>query len=264
MISNPKLFDCCNCFQPLTIPVFQCDNGHIVCSTCRPKLGNKCVKCSLRISSKGCKAIENLLLSIEMSCPNAKHGCNEKISYIGKRKHEEECIHVPCCCPVSSCDFVASSEVLSKHFSDKHGDSHLKFSYGHSFIGYIKSNDETIVFQEENYGKLFILNNRATPLGNAVNICCIGPNSSESEYSYDILARTQMCKLKLQSFAKDVQRVTFATLSSEFLLIPFGNSNALDLEICINCIYPMVPPISFSLVCLFFLRVKVLLLSFKF
>jgi len=190
-----------------------------------------------------------------MSCPNAKHGCNEKISYIGKRKHEEECIHVPCCCPVSSCDFVASSDVLSKHFSDKHGDSHIKFSYGHSLIGYIKSNDETIVFQEENCGKLFILYNRATLLGNAVNICCIGPNSSKSEYRYDILARSQLSKLKLQSFAKDVQRVTLATPSSEFLLIPFGSSKALDLEICITCIYPMamVPPISFSLICFYFL-----------
>ncbi|AES99099.1 putative aminoacyltransferase, E1 ubiquitin-activating enzyme [Medicago truncatula] len=224
MYSNPKLLDCCNCSQPLTIPVFQCDNGHIFCSTCYPKLGNKRHKCSLRISSKRCKAIENLLLSIEMSCPNVNHGCNEKISCIGKRKHEEECIHVPCCCPVSSCDFVASSEVLSKHFSDKHGDSHIKFSYGHSLIVYIKSNDETIVFQEETYGKLFILYNRATLLGNAINICCIGPNSFESEYRYYILARSQMCKLKLQSFAKDVQRVAFATPSSEFLLIPFGSS----------------------------------------
>jgi E3 ubiquitin-protein ligase SIAH1 len=38
------------------------------------------------------------------------------MSCIGKSKHEEECIYVPCYCPVSGCDFVASSKVLSDHF----------------------------------------------------------------------------------------------------------------------------------------------------
>jgi len=234
----------------------QCDNGHIVCSTCCPKLRNKCHKCSLHISSKRCKAIDNLLQSIEMPCPNAKHGCREKISYTGNRMHEEECIYVPCYCPLSGCDFVASSEVLSNHFSNKHGDSQIKFSYGHSFIVSLKSNGETFVLQEENDGKLFILNNNTMILGNAVNICCIGPNSSGSEYSYDILARSEICKLKLQSFAKNVQRFTLATLSSEFLVIPFRSSEPLKLEICIT---PMVPPIFFSL--FFLLPIKVLLSS---
>ncbi|MCH82606.1 ubiquitin [Trifolium medium] len=38
----------------------------------------------------------------------------------------------------------------------------------------------------------------------------------------------------LQSLAKNVQRVTLATLSSEFLVIPFGSSEPLKLEICIT------------------------------
>ncbi|AES99122.2 putative E3 ubiquitin-protein ligase SIN [Medicago truncatula] len=190
--------------------------------------------CSLNISSKRCKYIENVLQSIEMSCPNAKYGCREKISYIENRKHEEECIYELCYCPLSGCDFAASSEVLSNHVSHKHRDSHIKFSYGGSFIVSLKSNDETIVLQEENDGKLFILNNRTTLLGNAVNICCLGPNSSESEYSYDILASSQICKLKLQSFVKNVQRVALATLSSEFLVIPFASSEPLKLDICIT------------------------------
>ncbi|GAU30315.1 hypothetical protein TSUD_211720 [Trifolium subterraneum] len=234
MISNSTLLDCCICFQPLSIPVFQCDNGHIVCSTCCLKLKNKCQKCSLRISSKRCKVVENLLLSVEMPCRNAKHGCREKISYIGNRKHEEECIHEPCYCPFLGCDFVASSEVLSNHFTHKHGDSRTRFSYGQSFIVYMKSNDETIVLQEKNDGKLFILNNSTMILGNAVNICCIGPNSSESEYSYDILARSPQCKLKFQSYSKNVPRFTLATPLSRFLMIPFCSSAFLKLEICIN------------------------------
>jgi E3 ubiquitin-protein ligase SIAH1 len=226
------------------VVAIQCDNGHIVCSTCCPKLKNKCLKCSFRISSKRCKVIDNLLSSIEMPCRNAKHGCREKIRYIGNRKHEEECIHEPCYCPFSSCDFVASSEVLSNHLSLKHGDSLLEFCYGNSFIVSLKSNDETIVLQEENDDKLFILNNSTMILGNVVNICCIGPNSSGSEYNYDILHKSHICKLTLHSWVKNVQRVTSGTLSSEFLVIPVGSSEPLELEICITA---MVSPISFYL-----------------
>jgi E3 ubiquitin-protein ligase SIAH1 len=230
------------------VVAIQCDNGHIVCSTCFPKLKNKCQKCSFHISSKRCKVIDNLLSSIEMPCRNAKHGCSEKIRYVGNRKHEEECIHEPCYCPFSSCDFVASSEVLSNHLSLKHCDSLLEFCYGNSFIVSLKSNDETIVLQEENDDKLFILNNSTMILGNAVNICCIGPNSSESEYNYDILHKSHICKLTLHSWVKNVQRVTSGTLSSEFLVIPVGSSEPLKLEICITA---MVSPISFYLLLYF-------------
>ncbi|MCH84305.1 ubiquitin [Trifolium medium] len=71
-------------------------------------------------------------------------------------------------------------------------------------------------------------------LGNAVNICCIGPNDFESEYSYDIMAKSETCNLKLQSFAKNVRRFTIATLSSGSLVIPVGSSEPLKLEICIT------------------------------
>ena len=183
-----------------------------------------------------------------MPCPNAKHGCKEKISYTD-RKHEEKCIYVLCDCPLSGCDFAASSEVLSNHFRHKHGDSQIKFSYGYSFTVSLNSNDEIIVLQEEYDGKLFILNNRSMLLGNAVNLCCIGPNSSESDYSYDILATSQICKLKLQSFMKNVQQVPLATLSSELLVIPFPfGSEPLKLDICIT---PRVPPISFFMLWFF-------------
>lgn len=227
----------------------QCKNGHIVCSTCCSKLGNKCDKYSKCISLKRCRAFENLLQYIKMPCPNEKYGCRETIDYSQKTKHEEKCIYVPCYCPISGCDFVASSEVLSNHFSNKHEDSQIKFSYGQSFIVSLKSDDDAIILQEKYDGKLFILINSTitTLLGNAVNICCFGRNASESEYSYGIKARSQRCKLKLHSFVTNVQQVTLGTLSPEFLMIPNGSSKPLKLEICITCTNPMVLTISFYL-----------------
>lgn len=175
-----------------------------------------------------------------MPCPNEKYGCRETIDYTQKTKHEEECIYVPCYCPISGCDFVASSEVLSNHFSNKHEDSQIKFSYGQSFVVSLKSDDDAIVLHEKYDGKLFILNNSTMFLGNAVNICCFGPNASESKCSYRIMSRSQRCKLKLHSFVTNVQQVTSGTLSPEFLMIPHGTSEPLKLEICITCTNPVM------------------------
>ncbi|CAJ2655312.1 unnamed protein product [Trifolium pratense] len=174
---------------------------------------------------------------MEMFCSNEKYGCKERISYIRYKEHVEECIHMPCYCPLSSCDFVGSSEVLYNHFRHQHEDSRIKFSYGDYFIATFKFNNETIVLQEETDCKLFLLNNRVVTLGNAVNISCIGPYYSDQRYQCDILVRSQICTLKLHSCLKNVQRVTLATISSNFLLIPFDHfawSEFLQLEICIT------------------------------
>jgi E3 ubiquitin-protein ligase SIAH1 len=194
-----------------------------------------------------------------MSCSNEKYGCKETISYSEKRKHEEECIYVPCYCPLSGCDFVASSEVLYDHFSHNHGDSRIHFSYGSSFVVSLKANDEVIVLQEQDNGKLFVLNNSKVNLGNAVNISCIGPNSSKSRFRYDILARSEIGCLKLQYVMKNIQQSTLATPSSEFLLIPFAYFEPLKLEICIT---PKVSISSFSLL-LLFIPIHNLLFSFS-
>ncbi|BBN68995.1 hypothetical protein Prudu_682S000700 [Prunus dulcis] len=40
-LTDPELFDCPICYEPLTIPVYQCDqNSHIACSSCRTKINN--------------------------------------------------------------------------------------------------------------------------------------------------------------------------------------------------------------------------------
>ncbi|WJX63875.1 RING-type E3 ubiquitin transferase [Trifolium repens] len=211
----------------------QCDNGHLVCSTCCSEFSNMCHECSKRITLTRCIAFENLLQSLERPCPNEKYGCRETISYSGKKNHEE-CIYVPCYCPLPGCDFVASSEVLSNHVSCKHEDSRFLFVYGNSFDVSLKFDDEAIVLQEENDGKLYILTINSNLMGNAINISCIGPNSSEPGHYYDILAKSQASKMKLQSVTKNIQQSTLTLPSSEFLVIPFGFFESLEPKICIT------------------------------
>ncbi|EFH44914.1 hypothetical protein ARALYDRAFT_916206 [Arabidopsis lyrata subsp. lyrata] len=57
------VLDCPICYEPLTIPLFQCDNGHVACRFCWPKLGKKCPACVLPIGNKRCIAMESVLKS---------------------------------------------------------------------------------------------------------------------------------------------------------------------------------------------------------
>ncbi|XP_023643332.1 E3 ubiquitin-protein ligase SINA-like 2 [Capsella rubella] len=75
------LLDCPICCHPLTSPIFQCVNGHIVCSSCRPKLGNKCPSCTLTIGNNRSRIAERLVEAVLVPCRNAKHGCPERYTH---------------------------------------------------------------------------------------------------------------------------------------------------------------------------------------
>ncbi|XP_040364348.1 E3 ubiquitin-protein ligase SINA-like 10 [Rosa chinensis] len=97
ILTEPALLDCPICFEPLTIPVFQCDqNGHISCSTCCTKINNKCPSCSCPIGSNRCRAVEKIVESIATPCQNIKYGCNTRVIYNKKIEHEKTCLYLPC------------------------------------------------------------------------------------------------------------------------------------------------------------------------
>lgn len=195
--------------------------------------------CFMPIGYNRCRAVEKVLESVKISCPNAKYGCKETVSYSKKNDHENQCIHAPCTCPHSDCNFAASFMKLAIHFRCKHKGSATYFTYDRPFSVFLKvDNDEVIVLQEQNGADLFILHNKVEILGNIVNVNCIGPNPLKSVYHYDILARSQdKCCLKLQSLAKNTRGRNAMDPDSGFLLIPpefFGSSGQLKLEVCIR------------------------------
>ncbi|KAJ0239928.1 hypothetical protein HA466_0226410 [Hirschfeldia incana] len=63
------LLDCPICVEPLSIPIFQCDNGHLACSSCCPKLKNKCPSCALPVGHSRCRAMETVLKSVSPPMP---------------------------------------------------------------------------------------------------------------------------------------------------------------------------------------------------
>ncbi|TVU17712.1 hypothetical protein EJB05_33763, partial [Eragrostis curvula] len=70
--------DCGVCFLPLKPPIFQCEVGHVVCAPCRDGLaaaGNgKCHVWGVATVYRQCHAMERLLESIHIACPNAPRG----------------------------------------------------------------------------------------------------------------------------------------------------------------------------------------------
>ncbi|KAK9272084.1 hypothetical protein L1049_002453 [Liquidambar formosana] len=215
----------------------QCENGHIACSPCCIKLGNRCPSCSFPIGYNRCRAIEKVLESVKTSCKNIKYGCRETVSYNKKHDHEEACIYAPCSCPLPDCNFIGSSKQLSQHFSLKHSSCAKGFRYDCLFPVSLEMNDKFLVLQEEHGGMLFILNNSVELLGNAVTVSRIGPRSSKREFSYDLVAKKVGSSLRLQSFTESVSGRVNNRSSMGFLLVPsafFGSCGQLKLELCIR------------------------------
>ncbi|XP_008229332.1 PREDICTED: putative E3 ubiquitin-protein ligase SINA-like 6 [Prunus mume] len=233
-LADPEVLDCLICYEPLTIPVFQCENGHIACSSCCTKIKNKCPSCSWPIGYNRCRAIEKILESIRISCQNIKHGCKEMVTYNKKNEHEKACVYSPCSCPLSGCNFISSSKQLYLHFTVSHVDYATRFLYGINFSITLNIKDKFLVLQEKREGILFILDNHAEKLGNLVSLCCIQPIFKGGFY-YDLLAKTNESSLRFQSFTKNSAGQVISPSSTGYFIIPsdFFSSGKLHMDLCI-------------------------------
>ncbi|KAI9126558.1 hypothetical protein K1719_002154 [Acacia pycnantha] len=217
-LTDPDILNCCICCQPLTIPVFQCKNGHIACSTCCVQLAHKCYSCTAPIGNIRCRAIEKVLGSLEISCRYARHGCIEKIILINKCIHEKDCIYTPCWCPIFGCQFTAPSKKLSQHINHEHHGSFINFYYD-SFLYLTLLNKKVVILKEVTDSNIFIIKNDLEYLGNAIKVFHIGPKSSAETYRYELYARSKGCCLKLDSFVNHTLGNNFPA-TTKFLLVP--------------------------------------------
>ncbi|KAL0847383.1 hypothetical protein Bca101_020629 [Brassica carinata] len=185
-------FDCRICNDPFIGPIFQCDNGHLVCSVCCPKLRNKCPFCALPIGDKRCRAMEKVLESISIPC--SVLGCTKTVCYGELSAHEKECTLSFCACPVPGCTYTASYKDIYDHYNLGHPKSSCwerpmldMFSSGMSFILELNINDKVSVMREHEKSLLFVFQCFRKPYGVCVTACCIAPSSPEvEEFSYDL------------------------------------------------------------------------------
>ncbi|CAN6340661.1 unnamed protein product [Urochloa humidicola] len=125
-VEDIDAFDCGVCYLPLKPPIFQCINGHAVCSPCRDKLKatgkGKCHVCRIVLGSYNtrCQAVERVVESVRVPCPHAAHGCTARLAYYDRRSHRKACPYATYGCPIKSCGFVGAVGALLDHVAGVH------------------------------------------------------------------------------------------------------------------------------------------------
>ncbi|CAA7060413.1 unnamed protein product [Microthlaspi erraticum] len=241
------VLDCSICFDTLTVPIFQCDNGHVACSTCCKKLKSKCGTCSLPTKSRN-RAMERVLELLKVPCENAEFGCSESVSYAEMSRHLERCVFSQRPCPFSGCGcgFTGSYEDLVEHSVSKHDDTLYEFECGESVFIYPKVG-ERVVLKEKNTGEgggvgrvLVVVECFETPQGRIFSASCVGPMfPGFMRLSYSFTLRSSSGDgLCFESSAKSVREVSGEPPSEHFMFVPSYMCPDYKLRICITWTNP--------------------------
>lgn len=116
-----SLFECPVCFDYVLPPILQCQNGHLVCSSCRQKL-TCCPTCRGPIGNIRNLAMEKVANTVFFPCKYSLTGCPALLSHSDKPEHEEACEFRPyvCPCPGASCKWQGSLDQVMAHLVHSH------------------------------------------------------------------------------------------------------------------------------------------------
>ncbi|CAH8360485.1 unnamed protein product [Eruca vesicaria subsp. sativa] len=227
-------FECPLCFNPLTISIFQCDNGHIACFSCLDKLRKKCPTCSLPTLSRN-RAMERVLKLLTIPCPNVEFGCSENVSFTKTSKHLEICAFTQRACPFSSCDFVCFNKDLYEHSVAKHCKSTYMFECGTPVFTYPLSGERVILKERttKGEGEIVIVECFDTPQGRVFYASCIGPGEDKFSYTFKFFSSCPD-RLWFESDLQRVREVSDEPPDGHFMLVPSCMCPDYKFYICIN------------------------------
>ena len=90
-VEELKQFECPICMQlPRSGPVYQCTNGHIICSSCRTSV-KKCPQCRVRLGDTRSLVIEPILDKLSFPCQYEEEGCSLVMLRKYLVSHEKKC-----------------------------------------------------------------------------------------------------------------------------------------------------------------------------
>ncbi|VVB09128.1 unnamed protein product [Arabis nemorensis] len=218
---DPDVLDCPICCEPLKTPIFQCDNGHLACSVCCTKVRNRCPSCTLPIGYIRCRAMEKVIESSRVSCPNAKYGCKEIMLCGNRFSHEKLCVYTPCSCPIGNCDYTGYYQDLNKHVRVKHKDDVITFSSDNSVSISLDPDEKTTVLQEEDCGEVIVVQVFKGLHLVYVSVSCIQPSSVRvGTLSCRLENRTIDSSLRQGFIVKNIQKVGNEQPEDGFMAIP--------------------------------------------
>jgi E3 ubiquitin-protein ligase SIAH1 len=162
-----------------------------VCSPCCDKLLQPTGKCHVcGVSATGgysrCHAMERLVESIHVQCPNAAHGCTAKPAYYDQHSHCQTCPHAPCHCPGEACSFIGSTAALLDHIAGVHGwpctktkageRDTIRLRDGFNFLLAVgDAGDDGSQGTTTNHQWLFLLNVARQRLDRIISVLCFYP-----------------------------------------------------------------------------------------
>ncbi|XP_074593801.1 E3 ubiquitin-protein ligase SIAH1-like [Brevipalpus obovatus] len=117
-----SLFECPVCFDYVLPPILQCQNGHLLCSSCRKQLTN-CPTCRIPISSNIRNLqMEKLAMNLLFPCKYSSAGCVLNLTCTDKPDHEDSCEFksYSCPCPGSNCKWSGPLNKVMHHLMHQH------------------------------------------------------------------------------------------------------------------------------------------------
>ncbi|CAH1153816.1 unnamed protein product [Phaedon cochleariae] len=115
------LFECPVCFEVVLPPIMQCQVGHLVCASCRPKL-SCCPTCRGTLGNIRNLAMEKVASNLMFPCKHKSTGCRMSLGLNDKAEHEEICEFRPysCPCPGASCSWQGQLDKVMVHLQHAH------------------------------------------------------------------------------------------------------------------------------------------------
>lgn len=116
--------ECPVCTKYMIPPITFCENGHNICSGCRPKI-KKCPTCRKPLLSARNLALENLAKRVKYPCCNRTTGCNESFPLDQIIRHQNVCLHEFYNCPLAQapgilCHWRGPRTEVRKHIDTTH------------------------------------------------------------------------------------------------------------------------------------------------
>ncbi|KAL8472680.1 hypothetical protein ACS0TY_029772 [Phlomoides rotata] len=220
-LADPDLLDCPICFQPLSSPVYQCENGHTSCgSCCTTILKNKCSNCCLPIGTIRCRTMEKVLESVRVTCQYVPYGCTEMFSYSKKVAHEKACNYAPLSCPCIGCNFVGISKCLYDHFALKHKDTSKQFCFHILTPISMDSTQDHVILREETEGVFFVLYRCIETLGSFFNVVCVTPPASQKRFLYELKVSIGEDSIKVKTSVEMMSKWTAGPPTKMSLIVP--------------------------------------------
>ena len=115
-----RTIECPVCLSlPESTPIYQCENGHIICKSCRQSI-ETCPQCCKPLAYNRSLVAESFLEAFSKPCPFVKHGCDAKILPDHEEGHKKTCAYREVHCPIKVCGKRVSIHNVISHLQSEH------------------------------------------------------------------------------------------------------------------------------------------------